>query len=115
MLNIVENKLPNAELAFLSACHSAALPIGSAFDEVLHLAAAMQFCGFRSVIGTMWAMNDADGPSVVEQFYKRVFAKKVAPEIGFKRSARALQKSVLLLRAQKVDVERWVNFIHIGA
>ena len=31
-------------------------------DEVIHhLAAAIQFCGFRSVVGTMWAMADIDG------------------------------------------------------
>jgi hypothetical protein len=29
-------------------------------DEVTHLAVAMQFCGFRSVVGTMWAMADID-------------------------------------------------------
>ena len=27
---------------------------------VLHLAATMQFCGFRSVIGTKWAIADTD-------------------------------------------------------
>ena len=31
-------------------------------DEVIHhLAAAIQFCGFRSVVETMWAMADIDG------------------------------------------------------
>jgi hypothetical protein len=44
---------PRAFLAFLSACETAkgdeAQP-----DQSMHLAAAMLFCGFRSVIGTMW-------------------------------------------------------------
>lgn len=115
LLDIVENKLPHAELAFLSACHSAEQTPGSAHDEVLHLAAGMQFCGYRSVIGTMWEMNDEDGPFVVEHFYKRMLPKKDTQRIGYKGSARALQKTILLLRAQKVSVEKWVNFIHIGA
>lgn len=52
------------------------LPEGSIYDEVIHLAAAMQFCGFRSVVGTMWEMADRDGPDLVKDFYSYVFAKK---------------------------------------
>lgn len=52
LLDIVRRQLPSAEFAFLSACHTAELAEESLADEVLHLAAAMQFCGFRSVVGT---------------------------------------------------------------
>jgi CHAT domain-containing protein len=45
--------LSHATLAFLSACQTAQgdseLP-----DQVVHLAASLLFCGFRSVIGTLW-------------------------------------------------------------
>jgi len=54
LLDIVRSQLPDAEFAFLSACHTAESTDESIADEVLHLAAAMQFCGFRSVVGTMW-------------------------------------------------------------
>jgi CHAT domain-containing protein len=53
LFDIVRSELPDAEFAFLSACHTAELTDESTADEVLHLATAMQFCGFRSVIGTM--------------------------------------------------------------
>jgi CHAT domain-containing protein len=53
LLDIVRSQLPNAEFAFLCACHTAELTDESIADEVLHLAAAMQFCRFRSVVGTM--------------------------------------------------------------
>ncbi|KAH9173130.1 hypothetical protein EDB89DRAFT_1850519, partial [Lactarius sanguifluus] len=33
----------------------------STTNEGLHLAAAMQFCGFRSVIGTMWGHGGGRG------------------------------------------------------
>ncbi|KAG1742803.1 hypothetical protein EDB19DRAFT_1700425 [Suillus lakei] len=51
LLNIVENNAPQAEFAFLSACHTA---VGDEQtpDEVIHLAAGLQFSGFKSVIGT---------------------------------------------------------------
>lgn len=45
--------LPNAFLAFLSACETARGDEQQA-DQVVHLAAAMLFVGFKSVIGTMW-------------------------------------------------------------
>jgi CHAT domain-containing protein len=51
--DLMELNLPRAVLAFLSACETAKgderVP-----DQAVHLAASMLFCGFRSVIGTMW-------------------------------------------------------------
>jgi CHAT domain-containing protein len=46
-------QLPNALLAFLSACETAKGDQHQP-DQAVHLAASMLFCGFRSVIGTMW-------------------------------------------------------------
>jgi len=73
LLDIVRSQLPDAEFAFLSACHTAELTDESIADEVLHLAAAMQFCEFRSVVGTMWAMVDTDGRDLARSFYQSVF------------------------------------------
>jgi CHAT domain-containing protein len=42
-----------AVLAFLSACRTAQGD-ANAPDQAVHLAASMLFCGFWSVIGTMW-------------------------------------------------------------
>jgi CHAT domain-containing protein len=96
LLEIVRSQLPAAEFVFLSACHTAELTEGSISDEGLHLAAAMQYCGFRSVVGTMWAMADTDGADLSKHFYKAIFADK-ADQNGVpyhKRSARALQVAV---------------------
>ena len=73
LLDIIRSRLPNAEFAFLAACHTAELTDGSLSDEALHLTAAMQYCGFRSVVGTMWAMADPDGREISRNFYKSVF------------------------------------------
>lgn len=118
LLDLIKSHLPNAEFAFLSACHTAEQTTGSASEEVLHLAAAMQFSGFRSVVGTMWQMVDADGPEIARHFYKEMFShtkEPCAPELGFKQSARALYSATKKLRRKRVDLERWVNFVHIGA
>jgi CHAT domain-containing protein len=53
LIDIIKARLPNAELAFLSACHSAAIDTRGTPDESIHIAAALQFCGFRSAIGTL--------------------------------------------------------------
>jgi CHAT domain-containing protein len=49
LIDIIKAQLPNAEFAFLSACHTAAGDRHDTPDEVVHLAAALQVCGFRSV------------------------------------------------------------------
>ncbi|KAH9030081.1 hypothetical protein EDB84DRAFT_1271526, partial [Lactarius hengduanensis] len=71
-LQIVRSQLPAVEFAFLSACHTAGFTEDSISDEGLHIAVAMQFCGFRSVIGTMWAMADTDGVDLSKHFYKSI-------------------------------------------
>ncbi|KAI9458694.1 hypothetical protein BJY52DRAFT_420965 [Lactarius psammicola] len=53
LLEIVHSHLPNAEFAFLSACHTAEMTEGSIMDEVVRHAAAAQYCGFRNVVGSM--------------------------------------------------------------
>jgi CHAT domain-containing protein len=118
LLEIVRSRLPVAEFAFLSACHTAELTAGSSADEVLHLAAAVQYCGFRSVVGTMWAMANDDGPELAKHFYKSMFPRKEKgePVPYYKRSAGALRDAVTKLRRKRgITLERWVNFVHYGA
>ena len=118
LLEIVRSDLPAAEFAFLSACHTAEVTEGSIFDEGLHLAAAVQYCGFRSVVGTMWAMVDEDGRDLAENFYKTLFSNSRRYEgIPYhERSATALQSAVKKLRKKRrITHERWVNFVHYGA
>jgi len=119
LMDIVKQNLPNAELAFLSACHSAEQPENIVEGESLHLAAAIQFAGFRSVVGTIWPLNDYDGPRVAKEFYEYMFAEpKEGEEVGYMRAARALNKVTRSMRREKDykrSLERWVNFVHIGA
>jgi len=114
LLDLVRSHLPTAEFAILSACHTAELTEDSIADEGLHLTAAMQYCGFRSVIGTMWAMADTDGADLSKQ---SIFSDK-DNQNGvpyYERSARALQCAVKKLRRKRgITLERWVNFVHYG-
>jgi CHAT domain-containing protein len=98
----------------LSACHSAAIDIDNTPDEAIHLAAALQFCGFRSVVGTLWGMVDIDGPDIAEDFYRYMF-REAGGAGDFRDSAAALNHATREMRKRGVPIDRWINFIHIGA
>ncbi|KAI0252895.1 CHAT domain-containing protein [Lactifluus subvellereus] len=106
LLRIAKSHLPTAELAFLAACHTAELTEDGTPDEVLHLTAAVQFSGFRSVIGTLWAMVDEDGQDLSEHFYNKMFAAGVQ-NASYEMSARALRHATQKLRKKGVSLERW--------
>ncbi|KAG8877459.1 hypothetical protein FRB97_003390 [Tulasnella sp. 331] len=113
VLDILKTGLPQAELATLSACHSAAGD-QSTPDESIHLAAGgLLFSGFRSVVGTMWSMDDEDGPKIAEIFYKYMFRN--GPEaVDCRDAAKALSRAVKQSRLRRVTLERWIDFVHIG-
>ena len=117
LLDIIRSRLPDAEFAFLSCCHAAEVTEESIADEAIHLTAAMQYCGFRSVVGTMWEMADADGRDLAKSFYKSLFSSKGATGVPYyERSAGALRDATRNLREKRgVTLERWVNFVHYGA
>ena len=117
LLEIVRSRLqvPDAELAFLSCCHTAEITEESIADEALHLTAAMQYCGFRSVVGTMWEMVDTDGRDLAKTFYDSLFSSQEAGVPYYERSARALRDATRKLRRKGIKLERWVNFVHFGA
>jgi len=114
LVDMMKARLPNAELAFLSACDSAAVDVENIPDEAVHLAAALQFCGFRSVVGTLWAMVDKDGPDVAEDFYRYMFREPGGCG-DFRDSTLALHHATRVMRSKGVPVDRWITFIHIGA
>lgn len=51
--DLMKLDLKNAMLAYLSACETAKGD-KKHLDQAVHLAASMLFCGFRSVVATMW-------------------------------------------------------------
>ncbi len=108
--DIIRAKLPDAELIFLSACHSAAAS-NNGLDENLHLASALQFAGFKSVIGTTWEMFDKDGPSLAKNFYRKL----IKSGGDYRKSAAALHHAISKMRKKKIPAERWAMFVHIGA
>jgi hypothetical protein len=61
LLDIVPtHSMSKAEFAMLFVCHAAEWEDAHVPDEVLHLTAAMQFCGFRCAVGALWEMAYTD-------------------------------------------------------
>ncbi|KAG1747331.1 CHAT domain-containing protein [Suillus lakei] len=113
LLDIMEKDIPHAEFAFLSACHTA---VGDEEtpDEVIHLAAGLQFSGFKSVIGTLWEVDDAVAKHVVEAFYKNIFKDlEDGGVMDCTKAARALNRATHAVKT-KVPLEQRMVFIHIG-
>ncbi|KZV67445.1 hypothetical protein PENSPDRAFT_583940, partial [Peniophora sp. CONT] len=107
----------DAELAFLSACETAVgdeeIP-----EESAHLAAGMLAVGFKGVIATMWSIQDADAPIVVEAYYKELLALRGSGTLGKGETgaAYALHEATRVLR-ERVGEDRfmrWVPFVHFG-
>jgi len=118
---LMQLSLQGASLVYLSACETAMgdekLP-----DEVIHLAAALLFVGFRGAIGTMWSIRDSDGPKVADAFYGHLSSLSTSATVNTPASAldtthaaHALHIAVAKLRAEeKCSFRRWVPFIHLG-
>ncbi|KAG1870464.1 CHAT domain-containing protein [Suillus tomentosus] len=69
LLDITQMDLSQHEFAFLSACETA-VGVISTPDEVIHLAASLQFAGVNSIVGTLWKVTDSTVQCLVEAFYK---------------------------------------------
>ena len=114
LLDFVRSQLPAGEFAFLQGSRTAELTDGSIPDEVLHIATAVQHSGFRSVIGTLWEVDDEDGWNLAKIVYQSMFSKKEGVEPHYERSAKALQYAVQQIRSG-LPLMRWVNYVHYGA
>ena len=108
LMRVIQERYTHSEFAFLSACHTAA-GNASTPDEVLHLAAGMQFAGFNGVIGTLWEVDDAVAHEVVTQFYREMFKH---PVIDFEHAAEAL--NIAVKSAKEVSLEKRMVFVYIG-
>jgi hypothetical protein len=99
------------EFVFLSACKTATgglqLP-----DEVITLAAALNYAGFRHVVATLWSVDPRVAAEVTESLYPQLISGSAFFPAD---AARALHHSVRLLRAAGAQLEDWLPFIHNGS
>ena len=101
--------VPDAELAYLSACGTARTG-GQLADEAVHIATAFQLAGYRHVVGTLWPVPDKAAARIADDFYTAL-----APAFRSADSARALHRAVRSIRTDAPDrPSRWAAHIHLG-
>lgn len=116
LLDLVCARVPAAKLVVLAASATAGLVDGADFVEGLSLAAAMQYYGFGSVVGTMWDFGDGGAEELSLGFYNQMVSGGAGDTTSLaERSAKALQYTVQKLREKGVMLQRWVNWVHYGA
>ncbi|KAH6917591.1 CHAT domain-containing protein [Coprinopsis sp. MPI-PUGE-AT-0042] len=112
LADISENASAEGELAFLSACQTAAGDFDVS-EEGVHLAAGMLVAGYRSVIATAWSVRDKDAPEVAKEVYRRLLKDGKVDRTG---AGLALHHATRLLRESVGEDQfmRWAPFIHLG-
>ncbi|KAF8840585.1 hypothetical protein BDN67DRAFT_1011322 [Paxillus ammoniavirescens] len=100
LLDIINSELANHEFVYLSACQTAVGDIKTP-DEMIHLAAGLQFGGVKSVIGTQWSVHDGVAYLLASEFYKEFCADGV---MDCTRAARALHQALQSLKRHKVPL-----------
>ncbi|MFG1802161.1 CHAT domain-containing protein [Micromonospora carbonacea] len=102
-------QLPEAELAYLSACSTANHGIRYA-DEVLHPASAFQLAGFRHVVACLWPLDDSTALKAARAFYRGLPDSPAADS-----AAMVLHEVTRHLRRTNLDrPDLWAPFIHSG-
>jgi hypothetical protein len=111
---MMKHTFKHAEFAFLSACQTATgddnLP-----DEAIHLAAGMLFAGYKTVIGTMWSIEDNYAPMVADEVYSYIVDSE-AGVIDSTKAAYGLHRALCRLRKEVGEqaFATWVPFVHFG-
>ncbi|MER5629211.1 CHAT domain-containing protein [Streptomyces nitrosporeus] len=102
--------LTGAELAYLSACHTARTAF-TAVDEALHLAGGLQIAGFRHVVATLWSIDDTVSARIAEH----VYAGLGAPRPVADRAAYAVRDAVRATRDRyPLAPSLWAAHLHAG-
>ncbi|KAJ3541748.1 hypothetical protein NMY22_g3767 [Coprinellus aureogranulatus] len=118
--SIIQKKLKNADLAFLSACQTS-MGEDTVSDENAHLAAGMLVAGYRRVVATMWAIGDGTAEQITNDFYQYLWDQRPLGTVGGfdgSQSAYALHSAVqkMRLRLDNSDTSllKWVPYVHWG-
>jgi len=99
------------EFAFLSACKTATGGLALA-DEVITLAAALHYTGYRHVIGTLWSVHDTMAATVAESVYTDLTVNGTFEPA---RSAHALHAAIRRIRDESDGrLSTWMPFTHTG-
>ncbi|MGY4974431.1 CHAT domain-containing protein [Streptomyces nigrescens] len=120
--SLAQVRLDQAELAYLSACRTAAIDTADLIDEAIHLTSAFQLAGFPHVVGTLWEIDDQIAVTIADAFYTHLCTPTGALDTS--RAAWALHQAVREVRdghdlPGRLDRTHipflWAAYLHAGA
>jgi tetratricopeptide (TPR) repeat protein len=109
-------RLPDPELAFLSACATVRTGRPRLADEAIHLSAGFQLAGYRHVVATLWPIDDKPARQIATRFYERLAPGKHLPG-NADAAALTLHETVRAYRDAQ-NAQRpwdWAAYLHSGA
>ena len=114
IVRIMRQRLPDAGLAFLSAC-STNEPMPQRTDEAVHITAGFLLAGYPRVVGTLWPIADQAASSVAARFYGNLTADgSHPPDLG--STAHALHLAVRALRTEHPGQPAlWASHVLVGS
>lgn len=103
----------NAQIAYLSACHSASNQAQNLANESIHIASGFQLAGFSHVLATLWKSQDSAAEEVAVEFYRSLFD---GHGDGHSKVSLSLHRAVKRLR-DRIPRQPivWASYIHTGA
>ncbi|KAN0094894.1 CHAT domain containing protein [Tylopilus felleus] len=108
---LIQCELENPEFAYLSAGYATIGATSVGLDEAINIASAMLFAGFRSVIGTKWAVDDGEANRIATMFYEHMVGEE--GHLDHTRAAFALNETMKKL--VDLPLDQRVLFVHFGA
>jgi tetratricopeptide (TPR) repeat protein len=107
--------LADAQLAYLSACHTAVNSADRLLDESMHLAGALQAAGFPHVVGTLWELDEEEALEITTDFYTWLRDPGTG-RLDLGRAARSLHRATRRQRdLYPVTPSLWASHLHFGA
>ncbi|VUX55283.1 putative Tetratricopeptide TPR_1 repeat-containing protein [uncultured Woeseiaceae bacterium] len=98
----------NADLVVLSACDTA-LGVNVRGEGLVGLVHAFMYAGARSVVGSLWSVQDNATSILMENFYSNLLDKKMSPDSALRYAQLAVAKE----RAWR-DPYYWAAFTYQG-
>lgn len=101
----------DGEFAFLSTCMTAVGGVNR-LDEAITLAAALNYTGYRQVVGTLWSVYDQTAADLAEAVYTDLTSTATFDP---SRAAHTLHTAIRRLRnTTRVAPSAWTPFTHTG-
>lgn len=107
--------LDGAQLAYLSACHTAVNPAERLLEEGMHLAAALQAAGFPQVVGTLWVLDEEIAVDITGDFYTGLRDPQTG-KLDLGHAAGSLHRAIRVQRdLYRRTPSLWASHQHFGA